>query len=79
VSAYHGAATGALLSMMSTFKAKFHYAIWFEAGSKLVADRFEAKFHSAICSQTGPELFRSWTQTCSELKFGLSSSLLAAN
>jgi len=23
-------------------KAKFHYAIWFEAGSKLVADRFEA-------------------------------------
>jgi len=24
------------------FKAKFHYAIWFKAGSKLVADRFEA-------------------------------------
>jgi len=24
------------------FEAKFHYAIWFEAGSKLVADRFEA-------------------------------------
>jgi len=23
-------------------KAKFHYAIWFEAGSTLVADRFEA-------------------------------------
>jgi len=23
-------------------KAKFHYASWFEAGSKLVADRFEA-------------------------------------
>jgi len=23
-------------------KAKFHYAIWFEADSKLVADRFEA-------------------------------------
>jgi len=22
-------------------KAKFHYASWFEAGSKLVADRFE--------------------------------------
>jgi len=22
-------------------KAKFHYAIWFEAGSKLVADGFE--------------------------------------
>jgi len=29
-------------------KAKFHYASWFEAGSKLVADRFEAKFHYAI-------------------------------
>jgi len=25
-----------------TVKAKFHYARWFEAGSKLVADRFEA-------------------------------------
>ena len=23
-------------------KAKFHYAIWFDAGSKLVADRFES-------------------------------------
>jgi len=23
-------------------KANFHYASWFEAGSKLVADRFEA-------------------------------------
>jgi len=23
-------------------EAKFHYAIWFEAGSKLVADRFQA-------------------------------------
>ena len=25
-----------------TVKAKFHYTIWFEACSKLVADRFEA-------------------------------------
>jgi len=25
-----------------TIKAKFHSAIWFEAGSKLIADRFEA-------------------------------------
>ena len=31
-----------------TLNAKFHYASWFEAGSKLVADRFEAKFHYAI-------------------------------
>jgi len=29
-------------------KAKFHYASWFEAGSKLVADRFESKLHYAI-------------------------------
>jgi len=26
----------------SWFKAKLRYAIWFEAGSKLVADRFRA-------------------------------------
>jgi len=26
-------------------KAKFHYASWFKASAKLVADRFEAKFH----------------------------------
>ena len=34
-------------------KARFHYAIWFEAGSKLVADRFEAKFHYAIWFEVG--------------------------
>jgi len=34
-------------------KAKFHYASWFEAGSKLVADRFEAKFHYAIWFEAG--------------------------
>jgi len=60
-------------------KSKFPYAIWFEAGSKLVADMFEAKFHHAIWSKTGLKLVRSWLQTCSELKFGLSSSFLAAN
>jgi len=37
-------------------KAKFHYAIWFEAGSKLVADRFEAKFHYAIWFDAGSKL-----------------------
>jgi len=36
-----------------TLKAKFYYAIWFEAGSKLVADRFEAKFHYAIRFEAG--------------------------
>ena len=38
-----------------------------------------AKFHYAIWSQAGSTQVRSWSQTCSELKFGLSSSLLAAN
>jgi len=39
----------------------------------------KAKFHYAIWSQTGSKQVQSWSQTCSELKFGLSSSLLAAN
>jgi len=33
--------------------AKFHYASWFGAGSKLVAERFEAKFHYAIWFEAG--------------------------
>ena len=37
-----------------TLKAKFHYASWFEAGSKLVADRFEAIW------------FESWSATSFE-------------
>ena len=37
-------------------KAKFHYASWFEAGSKLVADRFEAKFHYAIWFEAGSKM-----------------------
>jgi len=28
--------------MIKLLKAKFHYAIWSESGSKLVADRFKA-------------------------------------
>jgi len=35
----YGWSHGELLLLL---KAKFHYANWFEAGSKLVADRFEA-------------------------------------
>jgi len=31
-----------------TLRVKFHYASWFEACSKLVADRFEAKLYYAI-------------------------------
>jgi len=38
----------------------------------------KAKFHYAIWSQTGSKQVRSWSQTCSELKYGLSPSLLAA-
>ena len=41
--------------------------------------QIKAKFHKAIWSQTSSKQVRSWLQTCSELKFGLSSSLLAAN
>jgi len=37
------------------FKAKFHYAIWFEAGSKLVADTHW---------QTGSKLVADLSQTC---------------
>jgi len=33
-------------------KAKFHYAIWFEAGSKLVADRFELEAGSGPASSS---------------------------
>jgi len=39
-----------------TVKAKFYYASWFEAGSKLGADRFEAKFHYAIWFEAGSKL-----------------------
>jgi len=55
--------------MFCAVKAKFHYASWFEASSKLVRS----------WSQTGSKQVRSWSQTWSELKFCLSSSLLAAN
>jgi len=49
-SCVHHSATAAVQSSQFPFscmcdgpvKAKFHYASWFEAGSKLVADRFEA-------------------------------------
>jgi len=37
-----------LTGSQAGFKAKFNYACWFEAGSKLVADRFEAKFPYSI-------------------------------
>ena len=30
-----------MATSQTSLQAKFHYDIWFEAGSKLVADRFE--------------------------------------
>jgi len=41
---------------MREIKAKFHYASWFEAGLKLVADRFKAKYGYAIWFEAGFEL-----------------------
>jgi len=48
-------------------KAKFHYASWFEAGSKLVADRFEAKSHYAIWFEPASNQLRT---NYSVLEFG---------
>jgi len=39
----------------------------------------KAKFHYASGFEAGSKQVRSWSQTCSKLKFGLSSTLLAAN
>ena len=55
------------------FKAKFHYASWFEAGSKLVADRFNANSITLSGSklvrsrvEAGSKLVRSWSPTSFE-------------
>jgi len=50
------ATVAATVARSETLKAKFHYASWFEAGSKLVADRYEAKFHYAIWFEAGSKL-----------------------
>ena len=39
--------TGSRFLVFWTIKAKFHYAIWFEAGSKLVADLSATSFEPA--------------------------------
>ena len=39
-----------VLFSLHTAKAKFHYAIWFEAGPKLVADRFEPALNLSATS-----------------------------
>ena len=49
-----------------TLKAKFHYASWFEAGSKLVADRFEAKYNYAIWFEAGRRPASNQLRTSSE-------------
>ena len=48
-------------SLSRTLKAKFHYASWFEAGSKLVADRFELN----SVTLAGSKLVRSWLKPAS--------------
>jgi len=40
---------GDVTSCKQSIKAKFHYASWFEAGSKLVADRLEAGRQLRTC------------------------------
>ena len=52
-------------------KAKFHYASWFEAGSKLVADRFEAKFHYAIWFEPASNQLQTSSEPTSVMEFGL--------
>jgi len=37
-----------VVTSLSLVKAKFHYASWFEAGSKLVTDRFEAGLRTSF-------------------------------
>jgi len=57
-----------------TVKAKFYYASWFEAGSKLVADKFKAKFHYASWFEAGrrpaSNLLRTSFEPASIMKFG---------
>ena len=57
-------------------KAKFHYASWFEAGSKLVADRFEAKFHYSIWLEPISNQIAQWNLAANLL--ARASSLLAS-
>jgi len=47
-----------------SFKAKFHYASWFEAGSKLVADRFEAGRRPASNHLRTRQRNGIWSRTC---------------
>jgi len=62
---------------MYAVKAKFHYASWFEADSKLVADRFEAKFHHAIWMEAGRRPASNQLRTSSEpasvMEFGFNT------
>ena len=46
-------------------KAKFRYASWFEAGSKLVADRFVAVWFEPVCDQ-----LRTSFEPASVMEFG---------
>jgi len=54
-------------------KAKFHYARWFEAGSKLVVDRFEAKFHYAMWFEPASNQLRTSSEPARVMEFGFNS------
>ena len=55
-------------------KAKFHYATWFEAGAKLVADRFEAKFHYTTWFEPASNQLRTSSEPASVMEFGFNSA-----
>jgi len=49
-------------------KAKFHYASWFEAGSKLVADRLRTRQRNGIWLYAGVLSLFAVIKTATELK-----------
>jgi len=57
IAAYYAAIVPILCSCLNVqcislpVKARFHYAIWFEAGSKLVAHRFVRTSFETVCDQ----------------------------
>ena len=64
-------------AMHRAVKAKFHYAIWFEAGSMLVRSRFEAgrrqvrSWFEPVCDQDSVMEF-GFEPVCDQLRAGSS-------
>ena len=71
----------ACYELLISIKAKFHYASWFEAGSKLVADRFEVKLHYAIwfeaCRRPASNQLRTSFEPDRVMEFGFKRSGMA--